>query len=178
MARFLGAFCLLYFGTKAVIGLTVPGGYYSEWVADNFNYPSLLRYSLLHGTRLMAGVFGYDTYLRDAYHITMVNGRGIHLAYDCYGYGLLSFWIAFIFANQGSFRKKTFWILAGCITIWGLNVCRLTLVLIASNKKMQLPYNWSHHTFYNIITYAFIFVMIWLFSRSEKRAASKENLIQ
>ena len=161
----------MFFGTKAIIGLTVPGGYYSPFLAEYFNYPSLLRYSLLNGTRLLVALFGFDAYLRDAYHVTMVNGRGVHLVYACLGYGLLSFWIAFIFANNGSFYKKIKWLVVGCSIIWLINVIRISLVLIATNQQWALPLTLEHHTLFNIIVYACIFLMIWLFQRSEKKEA-------
>ena len=87
LLKFIITFCLLYFGTKAVIGLTVPGGYYSAFINRYLNYPSGLRYSLLYGTHLLAGLFGFDTYLSDGYHIRMVNGHGVRLVYACLGYG-------------------------------------------------------------------------------------------
>jgi len=169
--KFIGAFCILYFGTKAVIGLTVPGGYYSPFVAKYLDYPALLRSSLLNGTRLMVVIFGYQTYLRDAYHVTMVNGNGVHLVYACLGYGLLSFWIAFVFANEGSLVKKICWMLGGCFFIWLINIARISLVLVSSNEKWDTRFSLEQHTLFNIVVYAFIFIMIWLFQRSEKRKA-------
>ena len=169
--KFIGAVCIFYFGTNAIIGLTVPGGYYSPFVAKYLDYPALLRSSLLNGTRLMVGIFGYQTYLRDAYHVTMVNGNGIHLVYSCLGYGLLSFWIAFIFANQGSLVKKIGWMLGGCFFIWLINVVRISLVLVSSNEKWALSFSLEHHTLFNIVVYVFIFLMMWLFQRSEKKNA-------
>jgi len=167
--HFIGVFCLLYFGTKTIIGLTVPGGYYSGFVAHYLDYPAMLRSSLLKGTRLFVGVFGYQTYLRDAYHVTMVNGNGVHLVYACLGYGLLSFWIAFIWANNGSWRNKIIWIITGCFVIWLINVARISLVLVSSNEHWDLPISMEHHTLFNIIVYVFIFGMIWLFHQAEKR---------
>lgn len=166
--KFIGAFSILYFGTKAVIGLTVPGGYYSPFVASYLDYPSLLRHSLLNGTRLMVSIGGFKTYFPDAYHINIQNGYGVRLVYACLGYGLLSFWLAFIFANRGNFLKKLKWMIAGGFLIWLINVSRISLVLIASNQNWALPISLEHHTLFNIIVYAFIFLMIWLFQRSEK----------
>ncbi len=166
--KFIGAFCVLYFGTKAIIGLTVPGGFYSPFIAKYVDYPALLRSSLLNGTRLMVLIFGYQTYLRDAYHVTMVNGNGVHLVYACLGYGLFSFWIAFIFANQGNLLKKTAWILGGCFFIWLINVARISLVLVSSNEKWAKSFSMEQHTLFNVVVYVFIFLMIWVFQRSEK----------
>ncbi|MBC7887132.1 MAG: exosortase/archaeosortase family protein [Ferruginibacter sp.] len=167
--KFVGAFCILYFGTKAIIGLTVPGGYYSPFIARYLDYPSQLRFSLLNGSRMLVAIFGFDTYLRDAYHVNIVNGRGVHLVYACLGYGLLSFWIAFIFANNGRLSKKVYWMLGGCVVIWLINVSRISIVLVAANKNWDLPLTLEHHTLFNIIVYAFIFLMIGMFNRSEKK---------
>ena len=169
LLKFLGAFCMLYFGTKAIIGLTVPGGYQSNFVAQYLDYPSLLRSSLLNGSRLLVGLFGYDAYIKDAYHVTMVGGIGVHLVYACLGYGLLSFWIAFIFANHGSFAKKLSWIISGCLLIWLINVIRLSLVLVIANKTRDITKTLDNHLYFNIAAYSLIFLMIWLFQRSEKK---------
>lgn len=147
----------------------MPGGYYSPFVSRYLDYPALLRLSLLHGTRLMAAVFGFDTFIRNAYVISFINGHGVRLVYSCLGYGLLSFWIAFVFANDGRFLKKMTWIIAGCFFIWLINVVRITLVLISSSQHWKLPVTMDHHTLFNITVYVAIFCMIWLFNRSEKR---------
>ena len=119
----------------------------------------------------MAGIFGYQTYLRDAYHITMLNGNGVHLVYACLGYGLLSFWIAFIFANQSSILKTVAWMLGGCFFIWLINVARISLVLVSSNEKWTNSFSMEQHTLFNVVVYVSIFLMIWVFQRSEKRSA-------
>ena len=167
--KFAGAFCILYFGTKLIIGLTVAGGYYSPLVAKYLDYPAILRSSLLNGTRLLVGIVGYDTYLKDAYHITIVNGHGVHLVYACLGYGLLSFWVAFIFANKGSSFKKAAWMTGGCLIIWLINVIRISLVLVSTNEHWKLHLSLEHHTLFNAVVYFFIFFMIWLFGLSEKK---------
>lgn len=173
--KFIGAFCILYFGTKFIIGITVPGGYYSPFVARYFDYPGLLRSSLLQGTRLLAALVGFDTFKVDSYVIRIVNGTGVRLVYSCLGYGLLSFWIAFIFANNGSWLKKTAWMLAGCFFIWFINVVRITLVLISNYQHWKTSISLEHHTLFNITVYIVIFCMIWLFNRSEKRLAAKDS---
>ena len=169
LVKFLVSFAVLYLGTKAIIGLTVPGGYYNEWVARYFDYPSLLRSSLLNGSKLLVGAFGFDTFLRDAYHVAIKNRRGVHLVYSCLGYGLMSFWIAFIFANRGSFVKKATWMLGGAFVIWLINVIRISLVLVATNQQWKVRLSLDNHTAFNIVVYIAIFFMIWMFMRSEDK---------
>lgn len=163
--KFIIVFCLLYYGTKAVIGVTVPGGYYIEFVKRYLDYPSWLRYSLLYGTHLLTGLFGFDTYLPDGYHIRMVNGHGVRLVYACLGYGLLSFWIAFVFAGKERVVSKLKWIAAGCAVIWFINVARISLILAATNSNWHPNMPIDEHTLYNAVVYATIVLMAWLFKR-------------
>ncbi|MEO6357911.1 MAG: exosortase/archaeosortase family protein [Ferruginibacter sp.] len=172
--KFIGAFCILYYGTKFIIGVTVPGGYYSPFIARYLDYPGLLRFSLLQGTRLLAAIAGFDTFTVNSYVIRIVNGTGVRLVYSCLGYGLLSFWIAFIFANSGSWLKKAGWITAGCFFIWFINVVRITLVLISNYQQWKTPITMDHHTLFNIAVYIAIFCMIWLFNRSEKKSSARQ----
>ncbi|MBA2563053.1 MAG: hypothetical protein H0V14_09115, partial [Chitinophagaceae bacterium] len=44
---------------------------------------------------------------------------------------------------------------------------RISLVLIAYNKQWDIPLSLEHHTLFNIIVYACIFFMIWIFQRTE-----------
>ena len=115
----------------------------------------------------MAGLFGYETYFPDRYIIRVKGGSGITLVYSCLGYGVMSFWIAFIAANKGSFWKKTGWIAGGCLIIWIINIVRLTLVLVSNNKDWKIPL-FDHHTWFTIAAYLFIFLLMWLYDRSVK----------
>ena len=96
-------------------------------------------------------------------------GRGVHVGYGCLGYGVISFWIAFVFANTGSWKRKAAWMLGGAIVLWIINVQRISLVLIGANKNWKFPFGWDHHTWFNIAAYLAIFVMIWLYDRSRKK---------
>ena len=60
-----------------------------------------LRASLLWGAKGLLALFNYKTYLPDKYHLLMKGGSGVHIVYSCIGYGVMSFWGAFIIANTG-----------------------------------------------------------------------------
>jgi exosortase/archaeosortase family protein len=96
----------------------------------------------------------------------MVNGRGIILGYECVGYGVMSFWAAFVGASVSSFPKKIMWLFIGFIALWVLNIVRLALLLLATNKGWPVPFGWDHHTWFNILAYIFIFTMIYLFHKN------------
>lgn len=169
IAKFLLAFLLLYFGTIAWIGLTVPGGFYSSFVENYLNYPAWLRASILAGSTIVLNLFGHQTYQPDAYILRIENGDGIRMVYSCIGYGVMSFWTAFVFANNGSWKRKLKWIFGGLISLWFINIMRVSLLLVINNKHKSMPLGIDHHTWFNIAAYLLIFVMIYFYDRESKR---------
>jgi exosortase/archaeosortase family protein len=169
LLKFLLTFCLLYYGTIALIGITAPGGYYSPFAARYLNYVAALRGLLLYCAKLLLQALGFNVYLKDIYTIKLQNGLGVHLVYSCIGYGVMIFWVSFIFANKGSWITKAKWITGGLLAIWIVNVLRIALVLIAINKKWPSLFNLDSHTLFNIVAYAVIFFMIYLYDRSQNK---------
>ncbi len=168
--KFILTFCVLYYGTIAFIGISSPGGYYIAFADHYLNYVAGMRYLLMHSSKAALGLMGYHIYLKDAYTITLQNGSGVHIGYDCIGYGVIFFWIAFIYANQVPLKKKIRWWFAGVAVIWIVNVTRISVLLLSVNYKWASPFNLDNHTWFNIAAYAVIFTMIYLFDQSEKIA--------
>jgi exosortase/archaeosortase family protein len=175
LLRFLLTFCVLYYGTIAMIGITSPGGWYLGFADHYLDYVSGLRWLLLHSSKLLLQLFGYDIYLKDIFTIKLQNGLGVHVGYDCIGYGVMIFWIAFIYANSGSVIKKAKWMLGGLLLIWIVNVLRISLMVVALNKNWSSPFNLDNHTLFNIVAYIVIFSMIYLFDRAEKKQAGRNE---
>lgn len=173
--KFLVVFLVCYYGTIALIGLSVPGGRYIAFIDHYLNYISWLRSSLLNGSKLLLSFFGINTYLAGPYNLRVVNGRGIRMVYECIGYGVMSFWIAFVVASAGSFKKKAGWIIFGLFFIWVLNVIRLSLLLVATDKGWPMPLGWDHHTWFTIFSYLFIFIFILLFNRQNNKPAEADH---
>lgn len=172
--KFLLFFCVFYYGTLAVIGLASPGGYYSTFVHNDLNYIGWLRFAILYCSKLLLAIFGYSTFIDRIYTLRMQGGYGVHLVYSCIGFGVMSFWVAFIFANKVKWQKKVIWIMAGLVSIFIINVIRISLLLVAVNKKWSNSLNLDNHTLFNIAAYILIFMMIYLFDRSEKKDNTPE----
>jgi exosortase/archaeosortase family protein len=175
LAKFLISFCILYYGTIAMIGITAPGGYYSSFAHQYLDYVSLLRWLLLHGADNLLRVTGLDTYLKDIYTIKLKSGTGVHVGYDCIGYGVMAFWAAFIFANPLSFVTKLKWVLGGLLLIFLINIFRISLMLVAVNRHWKSLFNLDNHTWFNIAAYIAIFTMMWFFDQSQKKHQQAEE---
>ena len=59
--------------------------------------------------------------------------------------------------------------MAGLLGIWLLNITRVSLLLVATNKGWPMPLDIDHHTWFNIFAYLFIFTFMYLFNRQERR---------
>lgn len=172
LLKFLGAFVILYYGTKAMIGLGTAGGYYIPFVHNYLDYISVFRAFLLHSSKGFLHLFGYTAEVINSFSLQLQNGRSVHLVYSCLGYGIISFWLAFVFANRGSFKKKAVWMLTGCMAICCLNILRISLLLLSLNKNWHFPLGLDHHTWFNIASYGFIFAGIYLYDRSAAKHLS------
>lgn len=169
LLKFGGAFCLFYFGTLGIIGLSTPENFYNHFVATYLNFIDPLRFSLLFGSKQLLWSMGYSTFLRDQFTLVMQTGEGVRLVYSCIGYGVMSFWGAFIFANKGTTKRKILWVLGGLSALWLINVIRIALILLAEHNHWSIPLGWDHHTWFNIFAYALIFAMIYYYDRSVKK---------
>jgi exosortase/archaeosortase family protein len=171
--KFLLCFGILYYGTKAIIGITAPGGFYWPFADRHLDYVAWLRSLLMDASRIILEMAGYDIYMKDTYTIRMQRGLGVHVVYSCLGYGVMSFWAAFVFANKGRFAQKFFWILTGLLVIFSVNVGRICIMLVATNNKWKSLFGLDNHTWFNIIAYALIFLLMWLFDRSNKKPGER-----
>jgi len=167
--KFLIIFCFFYFGTLAIIGLSAPVGYYSPFVAQHLNFIGWLRGSLLSGAKLALSLFNYRVYFEDDYVLRIQNGSAIRMVYSCVGYGIMSFWAAFILANTAPETRKLKWLIGGWLMIWCINVIRVCLVLVSNNNNWSMPSGFDHHTWFNIIAYFFVFVLIYFYDVLENK---------
>ena len=150
----------------AIIGLAAPEGWYSPFVAAHLDYVSGLKLGLMWGVKLLLSLFGIQTVMHPGFVIRILNGQGVTIAMSCVGYGVYSFWIAYVLSSAGNWLPKLTWVLLGLLSLWFINVVRITLFLQAVNKNEPMPLGIDHHTWFTIVAYLFIFMMIWLYERN------------
>jgi exosortase/archaeosortase family protein len=165
LCKFIFIFLFLYYGTFFFIGITAKGGIYIAWLDEYFNYVRWLRNILLHGSKIVIELAGYNGKLRDAYSLQINNANSVVLVYECLGYGVISYWIAFIIANDGSLTFKLKWLFAGIVIILLSNMLRIAIIAIAVYEKWKISLHIEHHTFYNTISYSIIIILSLLYMK-------------
>jgi exosortase/archaeosortase family protein len=168
IVTFIGVFLMCYYSIQFITGAAVKGGVYSPIIEKYFDIASWLRSSLILSAKQFLWILNFPTVRLDEFVLMAVNGRGVRIVYACLGFAVMSVWVAFIIASTTNLKKKILWLFFGLFTIWLLNVCRISLVLLAANKGWNFPLGLDHHTWFNIIVYSFIFLLIFLFEKNIK----------
>lgn len=163
--KFIFLFLLFYYFFISIIAVTAHGGYYLSFVDHYFNLIAWLKESLIFGSSSLLKLLGYDTYTLDNFIIRVTGGKGVRIAHDCAGHGIISFWAAYVISIDLRIKPKLFWLIAGLFVLWFINVLRISLLILALNLNWPMPLGVDHHTWFNIISYLFIFVMILLLER-------------
>lgn len=168
IGKFLFLFAFFYFFTYYYIGFVAPGGYYSPYLHEYANYIDWLRSSILHGANILCHLFGLNTNVKAPFLLKITNGPGVRMVYSCIGYGVMSFWAAFVIANDGSIKKKLLWLFGGLLGIWIINCLRVALLLITLKKQGNINKFAEHHTMFNIAAYTLIFVLMYFLTLKKK----------
>ena len=172
---FASVFLVCYYGALFITGLAIPGKLYSPLVEKYLNLAAWLRTSLILGTKFFVSFFNIETVRIDEYVLRIPNANGIRIVYSCLGFGIMSFWTAYIFATAAKMVKKIMWFFIGLLLIWTINVVRISIVLIAGYKGWKFPLRLDHHIWFNIIAYLVIFLMMLLFEKNIKRTYLHEG---
>ncbi len=176
--KFIILLLLLHFFNFFYIGLTVADGrIYSAFLDHYLNYVSWIKDALLHSSNLVAHAFGLNSYVADWQTLRIVNGPRIKVLDPCLGLEIMFFWIAFINAHANFWMKKAYWTLGGILLIWVINSVRIALILLAVVKGWNPSKYLDHHTLFNLLAYALIGLLMYLFSRNSKIEENKTTAI-
>jgi len=165
---FLAIFGTVYTFNIAAIAVTTPGGFYWLWAAENCNYIRYWRTMDIQATSIILKLLGYQ--VSTTWQSVLVTGHaGFKLVYSCLGYGVMSFFLAFILAFPKKWISKIWMMLFGIILIQALNLVRF--IFIALFWKKQLIANLlDHHTIFNIIIYLVILTIMYKWTQPKKYA--------
>ncbi|MEO8795271.1 MAG: exosortase/archaeosortase family protein [Daejeonella sp.] len=167
---FTGLFLLLYYFNIFYMGICAPGNYYSEFLDQNLNYIRGLRVLLISISAAILRAFGYTIYTSE-FTLHAYGVGGINVVYSCLGFGVMSFFAAFVLAWPGkTIKNRILFLIFGLIGIQILNLLRFILItLFWRNNK--LSFNLDHHLLFNVTLYAILLASLYFWT-NEKRAVN------
>jgi exosortase/archaeosortase family protein len=167
IAKFLGLFVLLYYGNLLFISITYRGGNaLFLFLRNHVNYIDWLRYSVLYTSKFFGGLLGIKSHIENVVILKLDepnNHKAIKMVYECIGYGIMSFWAAFVIANKNKWTIKLLWVLLGWVFIWIINCTRITILLYAIKNNWPINQYFDHHTLFNIVAYGFVLLLIYVY---------------
>lgn len=169
--RFVLLLAAFYYFNIFFIAITdYRGRVYSPFLEHYLNYVAWIRNLVLYTSNIIAHFFGLNSYVSFPYRLKISHGPSVEMVYECIGLGILSFWVAFIVAHKGGWRKKSLWCTIGIISICFINSWRVALLLIALQKGWKVNAYIDHHTLFNIVAYILIFILITIYTKQERGA--------
>ena len=165
IVKFLCLFTLFYYFNLFFISITSKeDNAFYVFLKRNLDYIDWLRYSILHSSEAFCRLIGIKCHVENIFTIRLdTKNRGLNMVYQCVGYGIMSFWAAFVIANNTSLPKKIYWLIIGCVVIWIINCLRVTVLLAALQNNWPINKYVDHHTMFNIVAYGFIFLLISIY---------------
>ncbi|RYZ28791.1 MAG: hypothetical protein EOO10_08365 [Chitinophagaceae bacterium] len=172
--RFAGLFFLFYLGYTFVIATAAPTGTYYPFVDRFLNFPAVIRYSVLHVGQFFLSLLGYTTTIAEDRIISADGYSILQMAFPCYGLGVKSFWVAFVWAHKQTWRQKLNWSVIGVVTIFLLNCIRVAVLMISMVDKWSIAdsLGTNAHDFFNYLCYAALLCLILFFYSKNRQINS------
>jgi len=164
---------MLYFFFPFYRGLTGVGGtLYSPFLDNHLNLVRGITRFLTFSARSLLEMLGYDVFQKDYRSLRIDYSRGIVVNPSCLGWAVMSFWVAFVFANNGTWKHRTKWIIVGISSICIVNVTRIALIALANHLHWKTITSLTHenlHDSFNIFSYGCIFILMFIYVRVQKK---------
>lgn len=161
LMRFILLFAGIYSFNWGYMALTDDRGHlYSTFLAQHLNYFAWLRWTIIHLANAMLHGVGVDSYIADVFTLKAPNHHGVYVGPPCLGYGMISFWLAFVIAHDDLKGRKIMYSIAGVLLLWLLNCLRVAMLVYAVQKHWNVNRWMDHHTMFNTAVYLLTFLMI------------------
>ena len=170
---FLSTYIFLDYFSIFFIGITSPGNYYSSFLDTHLNYVRGLRHFLISSTAHILQYWGYQVTTTDTM-LHAYNVGGFNIVYSCLGFGLMSFFIAFVIAYPKPLKSKLIFGAFGLFIIQILNIARLVLITLYWTKSIFAE-KINHHTLFNVLLYIILLstIVVWINAKDEQINISK-----
>ena len=169
--RFLGLFILLYGFYIFYLSIVSPGGLYVAFLDDHLNFINALRYILIGCSAHILNLLGYVTKTTDI-QMLVVGHNIVHIGYDCLGFGVMSFFTAFVITYPGILKPKLYFWIIGLIVIQMINLARFVILSLYWRPGAHV-YMSDHHTIFNLVVYIIIGISLYFYIRYQDKAIVK-----
>ena len=173
--KFFIWFLIFYFGTKAIIGLSSPTGNYISFVAQYLDYVSGLKRLIIFTVKILLSLFGIEAVALPEFRVGIVGGKAVIVAMSCVGYMVYSVWLAYVIASDAPTKLKWLWAIFGLLILFLINCTRIAAFLYTHNKGTTMPLGLDHHTWFNLLAYTMILVMIYLYEYQQTTYAKRRS---
>ncbi len=178
--RFLLLFILLTTGFYTYIGIVSPGGKtYSPFLDRYANFPAWLTYFICKSAMFNLKLLGYSVYQKALNNVTITPGASVNIIWACLGFGVMSFWTAFVVSHKARWKYKVKWLFIGIGLITIINIIRIDLISLAYFHNWITFKSIDPHLSFNIVSYIAIFILtFWFIDRYKKYNHLPEGSVQ
>ncbi len=122
---------------------------------------------------------GYDVYQKAANNVTIRGTHGVNIIWACLGFGVMSFWMAFVVAHKAAWKYKLKWVTIGIGLITGINILRIASIALGNHNGWKRYTSIEPHFAFNVASYAAIIgLAIWfvrVYNRNNNRKSNASN---
>lgn len=170
LLRFLFLFILFYFTFPFYRGIVGKGGLmYSSFIDKYVNLIEGLTTLLTSTAKGILQALDYSVSQKNYHTLRIMNSRGISVNPSCLGWGVMSFWAAFVIADVNSFNFKTKWLIIGLVSILTLNIVRIVLIALANHLNWSFITSLDPHQTFNLFSYGLLFLLVWIYYTVQKK---------
>ncbi|MBR7209711.1 exosortase X [Hymenobacter negativus] len=137
---------------------------YEQWLALDGRLDLALCANIAQTSARLLQTAGFDAVVapNNAYLLLMSGHPSVIVGIPCNGLVLYALFGGFVLAFPGPWRRKLWFIPAGMVLIWVLNILRVAALAINHSYAYQSVY-FNHHYTYTFVVYGCIFGlwMLW-----------------
>ncbi len=171
--KFLIIFVVLSAGFYGYVGLITPGGKtFSPFLAELPDVTTWFTSFIAKSAKFLLEISGYNVYQKSPSNVTIQGSRGVTILWACLGFGVMSFWTAFVAAHKNPIKYTLKWIAGGVAALIAINIIRIMLIALAFHHNWAMISSFDAHSSFNIAAYVLIFLLMFLFIRDNNKRNS------
>lgn len=139
---------------------------YEQWLAHDGRLDTVLCTQITAASVVVLRALGFAATLAPSSDaLVLMNGQpAVVVGTPCNGLVLYALFGGFVLAFPGPWRRKLWFIPAGIVLIWSLNVVRVAALAINQHYSHQTV-DFNHHYTFTFVVYSFIFGLWMLWAR-------------